>query len=200
MMKRADVRAVCVFCGSARGTNLEYAAVARQLGRELATRNLDLVYGAGDVGLMGIVADAALEAGVRVIGVIPRALVDREVAHKGLTECHIVETMHQRKALMADKADAFVALPGGFGTLDELFEILTWAQLGIHAKPIGLLNVREYFTPLLTWLDQAVDEGFLRQKHRDLLLVRNEVKELLNGVLTRSPAPPVEKWASDAER
>ncbi|MFO0929845.1 MAG: TIGR00730 family Rossman fold protein [Gemmataceae bacterium] len=148
-------RAVCVFCGSSTGNRVEYTDAARALGRALSERGLTLVYGAGDIGLMGLLADAVLETGGRVIGVIPRALVDRELGHNGLTELHVVETMHQRKALMADRADAFLALPGGFGTGDELFEILTWAQLGIHTRPIGLVNVAGYFDPLLAWIDRA---------------------------------------------
>src|SRR5262245_36044027 len=143
--------AIFVFCGSAKGARPEYADAARRVGRELAARGLALVYGAGDVGLMGVLADAALGAGGRVVGVIPGALVAREVAHRWLTELHGVETMPQRKALMADRSDAFVALPGGYGTLDEMFEILTWAQLGIHQKPVGLLNVNGFFDLLLAW-------------------------------------------------
>lgn len=191
---------ICVFCGSATGARPEYADAARRVGRELAARGLELVYGAGDVGLMGILADAALEAGGRVAGVIPNALVAREVAHRGLTELHVVETMHQRKALMADKSDAFLALPGGFGTADELFEILTWAQLGIHRKPVGLLDVAGYFGPLLAWLDLGVREGFLKAKHRALLHVGGEPGELLDRLAAMPESATGEKWASDAER
>jgi uncharacterized protein (TIGR00730 family) len=180
-----DKTAVCVFCGSSTGNRPEYAEVARRLGTAMARQGLTLVYGAGHVGLMGILADAALAAGGRVVGMIPRALVDRELAHKGLSELHIVESMHARKALMAKHADAFLALPGGFGTLDELFEILTWAQLGIHAKPIGLINVADYFEPLLHWIDSAVEEGLLREKHRAMLLVGDEPEEMLERVLGR---------------
>src|SRR5262245_57540668 len=165
MMSTPSLRAVCVFCGSSMGTRPEYAAAARSLGAALAAKRLDLVYGAGNIGLMGVLADAALAGGGRVVGVIPRALVARELAHQGLSELHVVETMHQRKALMADKSDAFVALPGGYGTLDELFEILTWCQLGIHAKPIGLLNVDGFFEPLLGWIRHAAAEGFIRPQH-----------------------------------
>ena len=193
-------KSVCVFCGSAMGNRPEYIDAAVSVGRELAALDLTLVYGAGDVGLMGVLADAALEAGGRVVGVIPNALVAREVAHRGLTELHVVETMHQRKALMADKSDAFLALPGGFGTADELFEILTWAQLGIHRKPIGLLDVAGYFAPLLAWLDLGVREGFLKAKHRALLHVGNDAGGLLARLLTGPEAPTVEKWATDAER
>jgi uncharacterized protein (TIGR00730 family) len=189
-----------VFCGSSLGGREEYAAVARLLGRALARRGLELVYGAGNVGLMGVLADAALAEGGRVVGVIPRALVEREVAHAGLTERHLVATMHERKALMADRSGAFIALPGGFGTADELFEILTWAQLGIHAKPIGLVNVAGYFDPLLAWLDRAVADGLLRPAHRDLLLVAEQPEEVLEAVLSRPAVAPVRKWATGAER
>jgi uncharacterized protein (TIGR00730 family) len=193
-------RAVCVFCGSSSGIGPQYADSARQLGAALAARGLVLVYGAGDVGLMGVLADAALAAGGRVVGVIPQALVEREVAHRGLSEMHVVRTMHERKALMADRADAFLALPGGFGTADELFEILTWAQLGIHAKPIGLLNVEEFFDPLLAWIDHCVREGFLRAEHRDFLLISRDSDELLERILRhRSTAPP-SKWVGEEER
>lgn len=192
---QSDRRAVCVFCGSSMGAHPGYADAARALGRELARRDLELVYGAGNIGLMGVVADAALEAGGRVVGVIPRSLVEREVAHTTLTELHIVETMHQRKALMADRSDAFLALPGGFGTLDELFEILTWAQLGIHRKPVGLLNVRGYFDPLLAWVRHSFAEGFIRQKHVELLAVGAGITETLDALLTRPAAPPGTKWA-----
>jgi uncharacterized protein (TIGR00730 family) len=149
---------------------------------------------------MGVLADAALGAGGRVVGVIPNALVARELAHRGLTELHVVETMHQRKALMADRSDAFLSLPGGYGTADELFEILTWAQLGIHRKPVGLLDVAGYFGPLLAWLDLGVREGFLKAKHRALLHVGAEPGELIDRLLAMPAVPPVEKWASDAER
>src|SRR5438270_7385359 len=147
------MKRVCVFCGSKSGGRPVFADTTRQFGATLAARGYELVFGAGHVGLMGVLADAVLAAGGKALGVIPQSLVDRELAHGSLTELQIVETMHQRKALMADLSDAFVALPGGFGTGDELFEILTWAQLGIHSKPIGLLNVAGYFDPMLAWLD-----------------------------------------------
>jgi uncharacterized protein (TIGR00730 family) len=178
-----EKRAVCVFCGSSTGKRPEYAEAAKRLGTAIARRGLELVYGAGHVGLMGILADAALVAGGRVVGMIPRSLVDRELAHRGLSELHVVESMHARKALMADRSQAFLALPGGFGTLDELFEILTWAQLGIHAHPVGLVNVAGYFDPLLAWIDGAVEGGLLREKHRAMLLVGNEPEELLERLL-----------------
>src|SRR3954447_20301237 len=162
---------LCVFCGSSKGRLPVYAEGARLLGRAMVRAGLGLVFGAGHVGLMGVLADAVLAAGGEAVGVIPQALVDRELAHRRLTALHIVDTMHQRKALMADLSDAFLALPGGFGTLDELFEILTWAQLGIHAKPIGLLNVGGFFDLLLTWVRHATTEGFIRQQHVALLNV-----------------------------
>jgi uncharacterized protein (TIGR00730 family) len=199
-MSTTTLRAVCVFCGSSMGPRPEYAAVARRVGAALASKRLDLVYGAGNVGLMGVLADAALAGGGRVIGVIPQALVQRELAHQGLSELHVVETMHQRKALMADLSDAFVALPGGYGTLDELFEILTWAQLGIHQKPIGLLNVNGFFDPLLAWVRHACDEGFIRQQHLHLLHVATDVEDVLDLLTRDQPAPPVTKWADRDDR
>jgi uncharacterized protein (TIGR00730 family) len=195
-----SIRSVCVFCGSSSGSRPEHADSARRLGAALARRGLELVYGAGHVGLMGILADAALAAGGRVVGVIPQALVQRELAHTGLTEIHVVRTMHERKALMADRAGAFLALPGGFGTADELFEILTWAQLGIHDRPVGLLNVAGYFDALLAWLDRAVEEHFLREQHRRALLVADEPEALLDAVLARPALPAIDKWISGDER
>jgi uncharacterized protein (TIGR00730 family) len=194
------IRSLCVFCGSSSGHRSNYAEAARRLGAALARRGLELVYGAGHVGLMGVLADAVLAAGGRVVGVIPQSLVERELAHTRLTELHVVRTMHERKALMADRADAFLALPGGFGTADELFEILTWLQLGIHDKPVGLLNVGGYFDPLLAWIDRSVAEGFLREQHRGALLVGEEPEALLDAVLTRPAPPAVEKWIADDER
>jgi uncharacterized protein (TIGR00730 family) len=163
------VRRICVFAGSSAGARPEYAAAAQSLGREMARRGLGLVYGGASRGLMGILADAALAESGEVIGVIPRGLFQREVAHRGLTALHEVESMHERKALMADLADGFIALPGGYGTFDELFEIVTWAQLGIHAKPIGLLDVRDYFTPLLALVERSAQEGFVPPAHIALL-------------------------------
>lgn len=179
----AEQRGIAVFCGSATGSNPLYAREATRLGEEIAKRQLTLVYGAGHIGLMGVLAEAAVAKGGRVVGVIPRSLVERELAHEGLGELHVVETMHERKALMADKSDAFLALPGGYGTLDELFEILTWAQLGIHAKPIGLADVDGYFSPLLAWIDRAIDEEFLNEKHRALLLIDRDPVRLLGRLL-----------------
>ena len=191
---------VCVFCGSKVGNKPEYAEAARRLGTLLAARGRGVVTGGGHVGLMGVLADAVLQAGGQVVGVIPRALVDRELAHGGLTTLHVVETMHQRKALMADLSDAFVALPGGYGTADELFEILTWAQLGLHAKPIGILNVAGYFDPLLAWADRTVAEGFLKEAHRRLLLEATEPDVLLALLGAYLPLEPAPKWIDEEDR
>jgi uncharacterized protein (TIGR00730 family) len=171
---------LCVFCGSSRGIPAIYAASARRFGTALAERGLGLIYGGGHVGLMGVVADAVLQAGGPVIGVIPRSMVERELAHERLTELHVVETMHQRKALMAERAAAFAALPGGVGTADELFEIVTWRQLRLHSKPIGLLNVAGFFDPLLAWLDRTVTDGFVRAEHRSLIHVGDKAQQLLD--------------------
>lgn len=194
------MKSVCVFCGSAAGVNPLYAEAARALGGELAARQLALVYGGGRVGLMGQVASAALAAGGAVVGVIPHSLALKEIAQEDCTELIVVNTMHERKALMADRAGAFVALPGGYGTCDELFEILTWAQLGIHAKPVALLNVNGFFTPLLAWLDHIVREGLLKQKHRDLLLVADTVPALLDALTTWTPPAAETKWVGAEER
>ncbi len=173
---------LCVFCGSRVGRDDVFARSATELGRKLAEREIGIVYGGGQVGLMGVLADAALAAGGRVIGVIPQALADREVAHHGLTELHVVNSMHERKALMADLSDAFVALPGGYGTLDELCEIVTWAQLGIHDRPIGLLNVEGYFDDLLALFDRAVKQDFISETNRTLIRDANNVDELLRRI------------------
>jgi uncharacterized protein (TIGR00730 family) len=172
-------------------------AAAQTLGAELVRRGLTLVYGGGDVGLMGVLADAALAAGGRVIGVIPEALVQREVAHRALTELRVVDSMHERKALMAELADAFIALPGGIGTLEELCEVLTWAQLGIHNKPVGLLNVAGYFRPLIELFDHAVAEGFMQADHRRLLLTAADGATLLDACAAWEPVP-VRRWLGPA--
>jgi uncharacterized protein (TIGR00730 family) len=194
------MRHVCVFCGSSAGGREVYAVAARRLGEALAGRGLGLVYGGGHVGLMGVVADAVLTGGGEVVGVIPQSLVDRELAHRGLTELRVVGTMHQRKALMADLADGFLALPGGFGTADELFEILTWAQLGLHAKPIGLLNTAGFFDPLLAWLDGTVREGFVRPQHRGLLQEAADPDTLLDRLLAHRPPADLPKWIGGPDR
>jgi len=192
---------IAVFCGSRAGGRPAYVQAAQALGAALAARGLGLVYGGARVGTMGALADAALAAGGEVIGVMPRGLVAREVAHPGLTAFHAVDSMHARKALMADLADGFIALPGGFGTLDELFEILTWAQLELHAKPIGLLDVEGFFEPLLAYLDRAVGESFLAAPHRGLLLREAAVDPLLDRLQAWHPAPAASKWdAGSLER
>jgi uncharacterized protein (TIGR00730 family) len=194
------VQRLCVFCGSQTGNRPIQTESARRLGRLLASRHIGLVYGAGNIGLMGVLADAVLEGGGEVIGVIPRALVEKEVAHRSLTKLHIVDTMHQRKALMADLADGFAALAGGFGTCDELFEILTWAQLGMHAKPIGILNVEGFYDPLLVWLDKMVEDGYLKPQHRHLLKVATTPEDLLNLLENHRPQQMEEKWIEKADR
>lgn len=190
---------LCVFCGSNHGMRPEFATAARELGALLAEEGITLVYGGGCVGLMGVVADAVLEQGGDVIGVIPHALDTKELAHTGLTEMHVVDTMHERKALMADLADGFIALPGGLGTFDESFEVLTWAQLGIHTKPCGLLNVSGYFDKLIGFLDHAVEEQFIKPQHRDLILVDADRRRLLERMRAyRSPV--TEKWIRQEAR
>jgi len=183
------LRRLCVFCGSSRGLRVEYAEAARELAAELARRGIELVYGGGNIGLMGVIADAALGHGVRVTGIIPRGLADRELAHRGIDDLRIVDSMHTRKALMAELSDAFVAMPGGIGTFEEFFEILTWGQLGLHAKPCGLLDVAGYYDALLALLDRSVAEGFLKAKHRAAVLVAVDPAELLDQVQAYRPAP-----------
>lgn len=184
---------LCVFCGSSPGADPAYMGAAQAVGHALAQRGIGLVFGGGKVGLMGAAADAALASGGEVIGVIPRALAKKEVAHLSLNELLIVETMHERKALMADLADGFIALPGGIGTFEELFEAWTWAQLGMHPKPVGLLNVAGYFDQLIGFLDAAVSARFLQPKHRDILLVDTEIERLLARFVDYRP-PAGEKW------
>src|SRR5580693_3717821 len=183
---------ICIFCGSRSGNNDLYTQAARQTGRTLAERQIDLVYGGGRVGLMGEVADAALSAGGTVIGVMPRALVAREIQHTRLTQLHTVETMHERKAKMAELSDGFIALPGGAGTLEEIFEQWTWAQLGIHRKPCGFLNTNGYFDPLRKMIDQMAAEGFLRQEHAAMLTFGSEPAAILDRF--RNYLPPLAKW------
>jgi uncharacterized protein (TIGR00730 family) len=181
------MRRVCVFCGSNAGVRAEYGIAAQELATVLARRGLGLVYGGGNVGLMGMLADSMLEAGGEVIGVIPQSLVAKEVAHRGVSELRVVDTMHQRKALMNELSDAFIALPGGFGTLDEFFEILTWSQLGIHDKPSGLLNVSGYFDRLLAMLDHAVAERFLRPAHRQFVIADINADSLVQRLVSGFP-------------
>lgn len=173
------MRRICVFCGSSPGNAPAYAALAQSVGEGLARRGIGVVYGGGRVGLMGVVADSALDAGGEVIGVIPQAMVDRELAHRGVSELRIVGTLHERKAVMAELSDAFIALPGGLGTLEELAEVVSWAQLGLHAKPIGLLGVGGYWADLLRWLDGAVAAGFIAPANRGLILEASNLDELL---------------------
>ena len=187
------MKRICVFLGSSGGLRPDYTEAARQLGRELVRRNLGLVYGGANLGLMKILADTVLAEGGEVIGVIPQVLVEKEIAHQGLTELRVVGLMHERKAMMADLADGFIALPGGLGTFEEFFEVLTWAQLGLHAKPCGLLDVCGYFSHLIEFLDHAVDERFLRQENRDLLIWATEPSKLLDLFETYRPSP-VPKW------
>ena len=187
------MKSVCVFCGGNPGRNPAYLEAARDLGAELATSGLALVYGGATVGLMGAVADAALAHGGEVFGVIPESIAAREIAHLGLTKLEIVGSMHERKAKMAARADAFIALPGGYGTLDEVFEILTWAQLGLHRKPVALLNIAGYFDGLLTFLDHAADEQLLRAEYRAMLLVESDPARLLARMRAHVP-PAVPVW------
>ena len=173
------LKSLCIYCGASTGILPVYANAARRLAAELVERDIALVYGGGNIGLMGIIADEVLRLGGDVTGVIPTALVEREVGHQGLTQLHVVDTMHQRKAMMADLADGFIAMPGGIGTLEELFEVLTWSQLGLHDKPIGLLNVHGFYDGLIAFLDQVSEQGFLRHQHRDLLLHDTDPANLL---------------------
>jgi len=187
------MHSVCVFLGSNPGTDPAYLETAKATGVELARRGLTTVYGGSNVGLMGALADAALGAGGKVVGIIPKSLQRKEIAHRGLTEEYVVESMHERKSLMSERADAFIALPGGLGTLEELCEMLTWAQLGFHKKPCGLLDVDGYYAPLWGFLDNAVDKGFVRREHRAMLLSASTAGELLDRFETYH-APVVEKW------
>jgi hypothetical protein len=171
---------ICVFTGSRHGASSEYAEAAKALGRELVTRGYGLVYGGGNVGLMTVIADTVLDLGGHVTGVIPNSLVSKEVAHGGLTDLRVVQSMHERKGLMAELSDGFIAMPGGIGTMEEFFEVLSWAQLGLHDKPCGLLNVAGYYDPLIQFLDHAVSEDFLKPKHRGLLIVEKEPAKLLD--------------------
>ena len=190
---------VAVYCGSNHGTEPEYTAAAAHLGALLAERGIDLVYGGGKVGLMGVVADAVMAGGGSVTGVIPTHLWAKEVGHDHLTELLIVDSMHERKLAMADRADAFIALPGGVGTFEELFEAITWTQLGIHDKPVGLLDVAGFYTPLLAFLDQTVERGFLRPGHRDMITSSSDAAELLDGFTTWQPVD-VSKWMTPEDR
>jgi uncharacterized protein (TIGR00730 family) len=184
---------VCVYAGSNAGARPDYTVAARELARSLVARGIDVVFGGGNVGLMKVVADTTMVAGGKVIGVIPEALIAREVGHHDVTELRVVSSMHERKALMADLSDGFIALPGGFGTLEEVIEIATWAQLGLHTKPFGLLNVAGYFDALVAFFDHAVTEGFVRPQHRETLLVAERPASLVDAFERWQP-PHVHKW------
>ena len=187
------MKRVCVFCGSSVGNNEIYTEFAEAMGRLLAAKGIGLVYGGGHVGLMGVIADAVLASGGEVIGVIPQALADREIAHGGLTDLRVVDSMHTRKALMAELSDAFIAMPGGVGTFEEFFEAVTWTQLGVHRKPCGLLNVGGFYSPLVAFIDQAVTEGFIKPVHRAMIAVDDNPERLLNS-LSEVVLPEVPKW------
>ncbi len=184
---------ICVYCGSSPGITADYAIAARQLAAELVRQNLGLVYGGGNVGLMGVIADEVMRLGGRVTGVIPKALMDKEVGHTGLSSLHVVANMHERKAMMADLSDAFIAMPGGIGTLEELFEVLTWSQLGFHEKPVGLYNISDFYRKLHDFLLHTVEQGFLRPGHLDLLYMETDPARLLQKFANYRPVH-VKKW------
>ncbi len=190
------MKRICVFCGSSSGRNPVYASVAKELGSLLARRNTELVYGGGNVGLMGVLADSALELGGKVTGIIPQSIADLEIAHRGLTELYIVADMQERKQMMGEMADGFIALPGGFGTLDELSEALTYNQLRIYDKPVGLLNVNNYFNGLLNFLDHCVEEKFVRPEHRNNIVVADKAEDLLQAMEAFEPVM-IKKWIED---
>ncbi len=193
------MQTICVFCGSADNLHPDYLAAARRLGEAIAARGLRLAYGAGRTGLMGAVADGALQAGGEVIGVIPAIFYTPQLAYVGLTSLEVVDNMHQRKARMAELADAFIALPGGYGTFEELFEMLTWAQIGLHHKPVGLLNVRDYFKPLLEMLAHARREGFIYAEHLDLFTCLADPAALLEALSDHRPPSGLERWLTRDE-
>lgn len=184
---------ICVFCGSNPGARPSYCQAARELGRELVARGIDLVYGGAGIGCMGALADSVLAAGGQVLGVMPRALIEKEIAHQGLSELHVVESMHERKATMAELSDGFIALPGGMGTFEEFFEVLTWGQLGMHSKPCGLLDVEGYYRLLAAFLDHARQELFFKREHRDMVLRAGNPAELLDSMAAYEPKA-VHKW------
>ena len=192
------MKSICVYCGSSLGAKPLYAEAARAFGRALVDANCTLVYGGGRVGLMGVLADEVLAAGGHAVGVIPKLLVDKEVGHPGLSELHVVPDMHHRKKMMADLSDAFVALPGGAGTLEELFEVYTWAQIGYHAKPIGLLDVQGYYEPLVGMLEHTVSEGFMQQRYFDILQIDSHGEALIDKLRRYLPPGP-DKWATQRE-
>ena len=192
----AGMKRLAIYCGSATPVDTTYIEAARQVGRSLAERNIGIVYGGGRLGLMGAVADAALAAGGEVIGVIPEALVNAEVAHKGLTELHVVPGMHQRKQAFTDLADGFVTIPGGTGTMDELWEALSWAQLGYHSDPVGLLNIAGYYDHLIAFWEKMGEVGFLRPQHRALLIVADTLDVLLDRMGSHVPAQPIVRMSA----
>ena len=194
----AELASVCVFCGANFGAREAYSEVAAGFGRLIAQRGLRLVYGGANVGLMGVIADAALAAGGEVVGVIPEALMAREIGHPGITRLEVVPDMHTRKARLAELSDAFVALPGGIGTMEEIFEVWTWGQLGFHKKPVGFLNVGGYYDALVAFFAHAVGEAFLQQPHRDMLVVRSDGHHMLDAFAAYEP-PTVEKWIGRAQ-
>jgi uncharacterized protein (TIGR00730 family) len=190
---------VCVFCGSSPGARPAYAKATAEVARLLAGQGIGVVYGGGHVGLMGVLADTAMAAGGEVIGVMPQALVDREIGHTEISELRVVGSMHERKALMADLSDAFIALPGGAGTLEELFEVYTWAQLGLHRKPCALLNVEGYYDGVAGFLSHAVEERFLREEHREMLMVESQPGALIERLRGFEPDPALPKWIDREE-
>ena len=192
------MRRLCVFCGSSTGNQRAYSDAAEALGALLAERGIGLVYGGGNVGLMGVIADAVMAKGGQVIGVIPQSLADREIANTGITELRIVDSMHTRKAMMADLSDAFIAMPGGVGTFEEFFEVVTWTQLGLHRKPCGLLNVNGFYAPLAAFIDQATNEGFIRPEHRAAIVLDSDPVRLLDTLATIE-LPKVPKWIDRSE-
>jgi uncharacterized protein (TIGR00730 family) len=193
-----NINGICVYCGSSTGSRDSYVAAANDLARALVERNIQLVYGGASIGVMGALADRVLALGGRVVGVIPKALAVKEVAHPNLSELYVTETMHERKTKMADLADGFIALPGGIGTLEELFEIWTWAQLGFHYKPCGLLNVLGYYDGLLGFLKHIADEGFVKDEHRSLLMVADHADDLLDRYASYR-APKVTRWLAEGQ-
>lgn len=197
-MNKKKIKRVCVFCGSSSGKQEIYAEQARALGQAMTANGIGLVYGAGGIGLMGTIADTIIEAGGEVIGVIPYALATKERAHPK-AEMHVVNTMHERKAMMADLSDAFIAMPGGFGTFEELMEIITWGQLGIHQKPIGVLNVAGYYDPLLAMIDRAIEEGFILPRYRNLIVVASNAEALLEKLFQYEPLEGIVQWIEMSE-
>src|SRR5258705_6075538 len=196
MNRNHPERKICVFTGSRHGASSAYADAAEQLARDLVERGFGLVYGGGNVGLMNVIADAVLDLGGHVTGVIPDALVSKEVAHRGLSDLRVVQSMHERKALMAELSNGFIAMPGGIGTMEEFFEVLSWAQLGLHEKPCGLLNVRGFFDGLLSFIDHSIDERFVRRENRSMVIVSSSPGTLLQ-LFDRYVPPVVEKWIDD---